>query len=147
VWAAVAATVMGIFFISVGGELVARGAEQLVEVFGIPAALIGMVVTPAAIELEEVIRQVIPARRGHGDVSAGNVVGTLFYFTLFNLGLVASITPVGVPSLTRQLDWPFLVGATVVAAGLLARGRVGRPEGALLLAIGVAYATLHVLLR
>ena len=47
---------------------------------------------PAAIEIEEVFRQAIPAKRGHAEVSAANLLGTLLYFVLFNLGLLALVT-------------------------------------------------------
>jgi cation:H+ antiporter len=114
---------------------------------GVPALLMGMVVTPAAIELEEVVRQAVPTREGHPEVSAGNLVGTALYFLLFNLGLIALLAPVPVAPEIRTLDWPFLVGATWLATVFLARGRVGRPEGAvLLLAYGV-YVALHVVAR
>jgi cation:H+ antiporter len=74
-----------------------------------------MVATPAAIELEEVVRQAVPARRGRPDVSAGNLVGTVMYFVLFNLGLIALVAPVHVSPLTRMLDWPCLVASTWLA--------------------------------
>ena len=121
------------------------GAEGLVSTIGLSAGLVGMVITPAAIEAEEVIRQVIPARRGYGDVSAGNAVGTVLYFVLFNLGLIALLTPVTVPDRVRLLDWPFLVLAAALAAAFLLRGRVGRLDGALLAGLGVLYAALHVI--
>jgi cation:H+ antiporter len=144
--AALALTVVGLVVIGVGGELVATGATQIVTVLGVPAALMGMVVAPAAIELEEIIRQAVPTREGHPEVSAGNVAGTLLYFVLFNLGLIALLTPVSVDSAVRTLDWPALVGATWLATVFLARGRVGRPEGATLLAAYVAYVAAHVFL-
>lgn len=75
-----------------------------------------MVLTPMAIELEEIVRQAVPARKGHPEVSAGNMVGTLLYFVLFNLGLIALVAPVGVNRSTRPLDWPFLIGVTWLAA-------------------------------
>jgi len=81
-------TALGIVVIGIAGELVARGAEGIIAALGVPALLMGMVVSPAAIELEEVARQAIPAKRGRADVSAGNLVGTLLYFLLFNLGLI-----------------------------------------------------------
>lgn len=137
-------TAVGIGVIAVGGELVSIGAEGLVSTVGLSAGLVGMVITPAAIEAEEVIRQVVPARRGYGDVSAGNAVGTVLYFVLFNLGLIALITPVVVPDRVRILDWPFLVLAATVTAAFLLRGRVGRIEGAMLAALGILYAILHV---
>lgn len=138
-------TAGGIVVITIGAELVALGAAGLVSTIGLSAGLVGMVITPAAIEAEEIVRQVIPARRGYGDVSAGNAVGTVLYFVLFNLGLIALLTPVTVPDRVRVLDWPFLVVAATVAALFLLRGRVGRVEGAVLTGLGVLYAALHVI--
>src|SRR5207248_11460026 len=105
----------------------------------------GMIVTPAAIELEEVIRQAVPTRAGHPEVSAGNLVGTLLYFTLFNLGLIALLTPVTVDPLVRNLDWPVLVVVTWVATAFLARGRVARIQGSVLLAAYGIYVAAHVI--
>jgi cation:H+ antiporter len=144
---AILLTLLGIGAITAGGELVASGAERLITDVGLSAGLIGMVLTPAAIEAEEVVRQVVPARAGRHDVSAGNVVGTLLWFVLFNLGLIALATPVQPSPLTRVLDYPFLVGASWIATAFLARGRVGRAAGATLVALAVAYAVLRAVLR
>jgi cation:H+ antiporter len=143
---AIALTVIGVTLLALGGELVTEGSQRLVTHLGIPALLMGMVIAPATIELDEVVRQVVPAKQGHPEVSAGNLLGTLLYFALCNLGLIALLTPVRVPPLTHTLDWPFLVAATWLATIFLARGRVGRAEGALLLAAYAAYVALHSLL-
>ncbi len=146
-WLALVLTLVGIIVIGIGGELVAQGAERIVASLGIPALFMGMIVAPAAIELEEVIRQAVPSKEGRHDVSAGNLVGTLLYFLLFNLGLIALLTPVKVDPLVRQLDWPFLIVVTLIAATFLWRGRVGRSAGVLLLVAYAAYIVLHVVLR
>ncbi len=140
-------TALGLVVIGVAGELVARGAAGIITAFGVPALLMGMVVSPAAIELEEVARQAIPAKRGRADVSAGNLVGTLLYFLLFNLGLIMLFTPVQVAPLVRTLDWPTLILVTWLATLFLWRGRVGRGAGLVLVALYVAYVILHVALR
>lgn len=145
--AALAETVVGLVGISIGGELVATGATGIVQTLGVPAALMGMIVAPAAIELEEIVRQAIPTREGHPEVSAGNLIGTLLYFVLFNLGLIVLLTPVDVDPLVRTLDWPALVIVTLLATVFLARGRIGRLEGGLLLAAYAAYVVAHVLFK
>ena len=146
-WWALGLTLFGIVVIGVGGELVALGAERIIASLGVPALLMGMIVSPAAIEIEEVFRQAIPSKEGRHDVSAGNLVGTLLYFVLFNLGLIALITPVRVDPLVRQLDWPFLIAVTLLATAFLWRGRVGRVAGGMLLTAYVIYIILHVILR
>lgn len=140
-------TVVGIGLVAAGGELVAYGAEGVIRGAGLSAGLFGMVITPAAIEAEEIVRQVVPAQRGYDDVSAGNTVGTVLYFVLFNLGLIALLTPVAVPARVRLLDWPFLVASAVIVAVFLLRGRLGWIEGGLLALLGLVYAGLHVVLE
>lgn len=138
-------TALGLVAIAVGGELVSRGAVGIISSLGLSALLVGMVVTPAAIEIEEVVRQAVPTREGRPEVAAGNLIGTLLYFLWFNLGLIALIVPVEVDPLIVRLDWPYLVAVTWLAVAFLARGRVGRVEGAVLLAAYAGYAALHLL--
>ncbi len=145
-WMPLLLTLIGIGAITIGAELVTFGAQRMISRFALPAALIGMVATPAAIELEEIIRQAVPAREGRPDVSAGNLVGTVLYFVLFNLGLIALVAPVQVSPLTRTLDWPFLVASTWLATLFLWRGGVSRAQGAVLLALYAGYVGAHVVL-
>jgi cation:H+ antiporter len=140
-------TVVGLAALTLGGELVARGAEGMIAALGVPALLMGMVVTPAAIEVEEVARQAIPSRHGRHDISAGNLVGTLLYFLLFNLGLIALFTPVPVDPQVRMFDWPFTIAVTWLATAFLWRGRIGRGAGALLVGCYLLYIALHAVWR
>jgi cation:H+ antiporter len=145
-WMPLVLTLFGITAITVGAELVTFGAQRMIGRLALPAGLIGMVVTPAAIELEEVIRQAVPAREGRPDVSAGNLVGTVLYFVLFNLGLIALATPVAVSPLTRTLDWPFLIASTWLATFFLWRGGVSRAQGAVLIVLYVLFVGAHLIL-
>lgn len=143
---AVGLTIIGLLVIALGGELVTEGAEGIVSVLGLSTLFVGMVVTPAAIEVEEVIRQAVPAREGRPEVSAGNLVGTLLYFLWFNLGLMALILPVRVDPQVRVFDWPYLIAVTWLATFFFARGRVGRIEGCLLVAAYGVYVALRAAL-
>jgi cation:H+ antiporter len=144
-WRPVALTVGGLAVLTVGAELVNYGADAIIRQFAFPAAVMGMIITPAAIEAEEVIRQAIPSREGRHDVAAGNFVGTLLYFVLFNLGLIAIAAPVHVPHRVLMLDWPFLIGSTWLAIIFLARGGLSRAQGAVLLTAYVGYIVATVL--
>lgn len=80
-------------------------------------------------------------------VVAGNLIGTLLYFVLFNLGLIALAAPVNVPARVITLDWPFLIAVTALSTVFLWLGRVTRWQGVLLLVAYVGYITVHILLR
>ena len=132
--------------ITIAGELVAQGAVGIISSFGVSAALIGSVATPAAVEAEEVARQAVPSRRGRHDVAAANMIGTVLYFALFNLGLIALLTPVSVPSSVRSFDWPFLVASTGVATGFLWSGRISRAGGIVLVGLFGVFLCVHLIL-
>jgi len=136
-------TIGGIALIVLGGELVTQGAENIISGFGIPAGIMGMIITPAAIELEEIIRQAVPSKSGRHDISAGNLIGTLLYFLIFNNGIIALVAPVKIDPQVIRLDFPFLVIVTFIAAIFLWRGKVGRGAGLFLLASYVVYVGLH----
>jgi len=104
-----------------------------------------MVISPAVIESEEVIRQAVPAKVGFAGIAAGNLIGTVPYFTLFNLGLIAVVLiPAAAPPTVRTLDWPVLVGVSLLVAILLRRGQLTRAHGLLQPAIEAAYVAAHV---
>ena len=138
-----ALTLLGLVGVALGGKLVADGAESITAGFGLAPLFVGMVVAPAAVELEEIARQAVPARRGHPEVSAANLVGTQLYFCLFTLGVLSLTVPIEIDPRVRSFDWPFLVGASALAAVFLWRGRVGRREGAVLVALYLVYAALR----
>ena len=68
------------------------------------------------------IWQAVPAKMGFADIAAGNLIGTVLYFTLFNLGLITVLTPVAVPPAVRTLDWPVLVGVSLWSPSCCAAG-------------------------
>jgi cation:H+ antiporter len=87
----------------------------------------------------------VPSREGRHDVAAGNLVGTVLYFVLLNLGLIALAAPVLVPHRVIVLDWPFLVGVSWLAIIFLSRGGVTRTQGVVLLAAYAGYIAASIL--
>jgi cation:H+ antiporter len=80
------------------------------------------------------------------DVAAVNIIGTLLYFVLFNLGRIVLAAPVQVPTQVVTLDRPFLIGVTWLVTLFLWRGRVARWQDVLLLVVYAGYVTAHALL-
>lgn len=146
IWKGIGLTALGIILITIAGEMVAQGAIGIISYFGVSGAVMGAVVTPASIEAEEVARQAVPSKRGRHDVAAANLIGTVLYFALFNLGLIALITPVSVPDSVRWFDWPFLVASTGVATAFLWTGRVSRAAGVLLTTLFAVFVAVHLVL-
>jgi cation:H+ antiporter len=131
--------------LTLGGELLGEGIRRAVSRFGVSATLLGNTAVVAAVEAEELARVAVPARRGRSDVALGNILGTIVHFVAFNAGVIALVQPLALDYATRQLHLPSALVATSVLSALLAvRGGLGRPEGALLLALYALYLALAV---
>ena len=123
-----------------GAELLVAGTERIVDRLDLSETAFGLLVVGAAVSFEEVVLELLPAYRGFPELTVGNALGTLVFLVAPSLGVIALVRPLDVAHDVRVLHAPVLLGATALAIALLARGRIGRPGGALLLAAYVAYA-------
>ncbi|MDI3281561.1 MAG: hypothetical protein QJR13_09345 [Bacillota bacterium] len=139
VWFYLLLMIASLVFITWGAGLMGEGAKGLVQSLGISDTLLGMVFVAAAVCFEEIAREVIPAYRGHPEISIGNILGTVLFFALFNVGLIALAVPLQVEPSVLTLHWPFMLGALVLVSAFLLTRRVERMQGAVLLAYYALY--------
>jgi len=99
-----------------------------VEDLGISETAFGLLVVAAAVSVEEVVLEMLPAHRGHPEISVGNALGTLLFLLTGSLGVSALVRPIAIPSAVSSFHAPALVLAVALLLGLLLRGRLGRPE-------------------
>ena len=128
-----------------GAELLVLGTERIVDGVGIGATFFGLVVVAAAVSLEELVLEMLPAYRGAPEISVGNALGTTLFMLTGSLGVVALVRPFAVPDAVREVHLPALGIAFLAAAALLARGGVGRAGGAALVAMYPAYVAVAAL--
>lgn len=122
-----------------GARLLVEGATTVAEAAGVPNAVIGLTVVAVGTSLPELATSVVAAVRGDSEIAAGNVVGSNLFNLLGILGVGALVRPLAAPGL-RTEDLAMLVGATALMAFVLWTGRrVGRVEGAVLIAVYAAY--------
>jgi len=132
--------VAGLVALAGGGELLGEGLRRTVVHLGVSETLLGNTAVAASVEVEEVARVAVPARRGRGDVALGNVMGTIAHFAALNAGVIALVRPLDLDRVSKGLHLPVAAGAPVVLVWLVARGRgLGRPEGIALLGLYAAY--------
>jgi cation:H+ antiporter len=130
----------GLAGLVIGAELLVFGTERIVSELGLSETVFGLLVVGAAVSFEEVLLEALPAFRGFPELSVGNALGTLVFLVTGSLGVIALVRPIAVPHQVTTYHLPALGGAVLLAGGLLARGRMGRIEGGLLVAAYVAYA-------
>ena len=139
VFAAIVFTILGLAGLVGGAKLFVGGAVTLAKIAGLSEALVALTVVSLGTSLPELATSAVAAWKGETDIAVGNVVGS----NLFNILLIMSVTPlirpiniVGI----GMVDLLLMLGVTLLLYGimLLAR-RLRRIDGALLLAIYVAY--------
>jgi cation:H+ antiporter len=130
----------GLVGLVVGAELLVFGTGRVVAELGLSETVFGLLVVAAAVSFEEVVLEALPAFRGFPELSVGNALGTLVFLLTGSLGVIVLARPIDVPSSVTDYHLPALALTVVLAGGLLARGRLGRIEGLVLVAAYVAYA-------
>lgn len=130
----------GLVALVVGADWLITGATEIAASLGVPDAVVGLTVVALGTSLPELATSVTAAYRGHPDVAVGNVLGSNIFNVLSILGLTAMVAPLDIPASVARFDIPVMLAFSAVAVGaLLARGRVGRLFGGLLLCCYVAY--------
>jgi len=145
--------VFGLIGLVVGAEALVRGAVAIALSLGVSDEIIGLTLIAIGTSLPELATSVIAARKGQSDIALGNVVGS----NIFNiLGIVgcAAVLPLFLPGASESsylavspnmlgIHIPLMV---VVSLGVLPIMRtdmkIVRAEGALLLAVYIAYSVM-----
>jgi cation:H+ antiporter len=130
----------GLLGLLIGAELLVFGTRRIVTDLGLSESVFGLLVVAAAVSFEEVVLEALPAFRGFPELSVGNALGTLIFLLTGSLGIIALARPIEIPDSVTAYDLPALAVAALLACGLLARGRLKRTEGAVLLCAYTAYA-------
>jgi cation:H+ antiporter len=130
----------GLVGLIAGAELLVFGAQRVVAEVGFSETVFGLLVVAAAVSFEEVVLEALPAFRGFPELSVGNALGTLVFLLTGSLGVIVLARPIDVPASVTSYHLPALALTVLLAGAMLARGRLGRLDGAALVAAYLAYA-------
>ncbi len=79
----------GLLMLFIGSELLVRGAIGIATYLGISKAIIGVSIVAVGTSLPEISTAIASARKGHGSMIVGNVLGSNIFNILVVLGGVA----------------------------------------------------------
>jgi cation:H+ antiporter len=137
---ALAMAIGGLVLVIFGGKYFVEGAIIVARSFGISETVIGLTIVAIGTSMPEFITSVIAAIRKHSDVALGNILGSNIYNVFGIGGVTALISPTSIPEQIATFDNLVMVGISVLLMLLAWTGwRIGRREGALLLAGYVSY--------
>ncbi|MEC8614384.1 MAG: calcium/sodium antiporter [Verrucomicrobiota bacterium] len=109
-------TIAAVFFILFGGTLLALGAELLVGAsveiamrLGASELFVGLTIVAIGTSLPELAASVYAARAGHGDMCAGNIVGSSIFNMLLIGGGVSAYVGMDVKDELLLIEFPALL--------------------------------------
>lgn len=130
----------GLAGVLIGARLLVTGSISLATAFGVPEAIIGLTIVAVGTSLPELAATIAAALRRQGDVAFGNVIGSNIFNAVGILGATALVRPLETPERILGQDIWVMIAATAMLLVFAFTGqRVDRREGALLLALYVAY--------
>ncbi|SFS90139.1 calcium/sodium antiporter [Halostagnicola kamekurae] len=143
-WRTALLLVGGLGTIVVGAHFLVESAVAVAESAGLSEWVIGETIVAVGTSTPEIVASVAAARKGMGDISAGNLIGSNVFNALFVLGVTSTLTPIAIAA-TAIGTTVWLLGLSVLTALLLGTDRkLGRLEGATLMAINLGRWILDV---
>lgn len=129
----------GLVVLTLGAEILIRGATALARRFGVSDLLIGLTLVGFGTSTPELVSSVQAAIVGSPGVAVGNVVGSNIANILLILGLSALIAPFAVEQKAFRRDGFVVLLATLSAIGVSMTGEFGRVAGFAFLTAIAAY--------
>jgi len=134
----------GLALLTLGGEGLVRGSSRLARRLGVTPLVIGLTIVAFGTSSPELFVSVSAALADRGDIAVGNVVGSNIGNIGCVLALCALIFPLRISAQILRFDMPVALLAALMASVVLADGRLGPAEAALLLTGLAIYTALTV---
>ena len=140
-WITLVSIVVGLAGLVGGGELFLHHATVIARKLGVGESVIAITLVAGGTSLPELASSVVSIFKGKADLALGNVLGSNVANSLLILGVSATIRPLTMGGITALDVSMVVVGSLLlfVAAFTFRRRVLDRWEGALFLAIYVAY--------
>ena len=131
--------VAGLLLLTGGSFLTVDNAVIIGTSFGVSELFMGLTVVAIGTSLPELITSVVAARKGHADLSIGNIVGSNIFNILAILGISSLISGITV-SEQILIDVGIMLAFSLVLIPIMRSGFViSRKEGIILVAGYVGY--------
>lgn len=133
----------GLLILVAGAQLLVRGATTLALAAGVSERVVGLTIVAAGTSMPELAASLVAAWRKQADIALANVIGSNIFNIAGILGVVALITPQRVHPVIVASDVWWMVGIALLLFPVMRSGmRIGRREGALLLAVYGVYLVM-----
>jgi cation:H+ antiporter len=125
----------GLIGLTIGAELMVRGAAALALRLGLTPLVIGLTVIAFGTSAPELVVSAIASSRGSGAIAVGNVIGSNLCNLAFILGACALIRPLKANHNVIRREVPIMIGATILGLALLLDRNITFLEGFMLVLV------------
>lgn len=106
-------SIIGIFGIVIGGDMVVDSATSIATLLGMSANLVGLTIVAIGTSLPEFVTSIVAIKKGETEIAIGNVIGSNIFNILLVLGLATFISPITISTLAL-IDIIFMLCITIV---------------------------------
>lgn len=134
----------GLIVITVGAEILLKGASKIASLLNIRPIVIGLTVVSVGTSLPELAVGLTAIGEGAGDIAVGNIAGTNIVNILFILGLSAAIRPLPLQMKSIRTELYTMIVAGILLFVLSLDGRLNTWDGLLMFILGIIYLIIIV---
>jgi len=136
---AILLVVLGSGLLTVGADVLVRGAITLARLGGVSERVIAITLVSAGTGLPELTTSIVAGVRRHTAVAIGNVIGSNIFNVCGILGTAALVRPLTVNPTIATYDVIWLLGFSLAVLIPTWRGKMGRFDGAIMLLAYLIY--------
>lgn len=127
--------ILGLIVLVVAGEILVKGAVNISYKLKISPLVVGMTIVSIGTSAPELIVSLKAAINNNPDIAIGNVIGSNIANIALILGLISIITPINVDVNSIKIDWPFMMGFSILFYLFSLNNAISVIEGGVLLAL------------
>lgn len=137
---------VGVAGVLVASEFLVDSSLFVARYFGVPEVIIGLTMIAIGTSIPEIATCVVAARKGHGDLALGDIIGADILNILWIVGAAATANPIVVEKNIMYFAFPFMIFVVLL---LLLFARMGyqlqKWKGFVLLGVYIAYIAATIL--
>jgi len=131
---------LGLLGVLIASHYIVGSATVIASFFGVSNAVIALTVVAIGTSLPEIATAVTSARRGHGELMVGNILGADILNICWIAGASALVNPLVVPARVIHFSFPaMLIIVVTMLVMMRTRHQLARREGVFLFVLYVIY--------
>ncbi|MDG1857920.1 MAG: calcium/sodium antiporter [Emcibacteraceae bacterium] len=122
--------ITGLAGLMFGADILVDGGVVIAKSFNVSEAVIGLTIIAIGTSLPELVTAIMAARKNHGDVALGNIIGSNIFNLYAIMGGTALVADVPIPDSFLQVDlWVMLIASLAIIPFIQWKVRFNRVIG------------------